>query len=303
MMSAWDVSADGSVTAFFDTSDVAITRASIQFVHSADGRHFTKPRTLPLPGGAVVASPTVVRHGSSSHLYYASSASLRARPSVSRLRTADVLFGVAEPVAPIAGVDTALSWPSFAPLASGETVVAFRDGRSVPHFAASADGKSFGDPRPIGEPGAMAAVTEIGGGTLVYTYQHPTATEPMVSYARLSHDRGATWSAPVRVASSPNVHDTSVLARADGGGDLYYIYPPDAHGFSLYRRSITAAGELGPEQRLTVSELGEPSKPRAARLPDGRVLVAFADIAARSPDLQPAVQQIVIAELAGDAPR
>ena len=204
----------------------------------------------------------------------------------------------------IAGVDWAFSWPSFIPLASGGTGLAFRDGRSIPRFASGTDGKKFVSPKTVtAKQAAMATVAELADGTLVYTYQYSTDANPMIPVAILSHDHGATWSpSPIMISDAVNTHDTSILPRADGGADLYYIYPPDDHGFSLYRRRIGADGALGTEQRLTASATGEPSKPRAIRLASGKVLVAYADIAERSPDLQPKVQQLVLAELPGDAP-
>lgn len=121
----------------------------------------------------------------------------------------------------------------------------------------------------------------------------------------LSHDRGATWSERIRVSDNANVHDTSIVRRADGAGvDFYYNYPGGTNGFSLSRRSLGVLGGLGAEERVTSVELGEPSKPSVVRRNDGRLVVAWLEIADRSDmDFAPVVQQVVVAEVASDAPR
>ncbi len=307
MGSSFAAGADGSLTIVFDRTDAAFTRSELLVAHSRDGRHFTAPEPITLPGAkpAFVASPSAVTVGAQSFLYFESAERLDVRPTLARAPLVAGRLGPVELLPPIAGVEWLQSWPKFAPLADGGLGVAFRDGRSTPFFATSADGMAFGAPNRIALAGAMPDFGQAKDGTLAFSFQLDTPTEPMVSYVRLSQNGGTSWSAPIRISPESNVHDTTILARADGGFDLYYIYPPADHrGFSLFRRALTTAGALGPEERLTSKELGEPSKPQAVRRSDGRIVVAYSEIAERAPTtFEPSVQQIVLAELTGDAPR
>lgn len=146
----------------------------------------------------------------------------------------------------------------------------------------------------------MPSAAELGNGQYAFSFQAGEMTS-MVSYVTTSPN-GTTWSTPEAVSSATNVHDTSFARRADGGLDVYFIHPTDFSGFRLFRRPLHVNGQLGAEQQLTDDALGEPSKPRAVRLPDGRVLLSYAEIAERAPSGAPIVQRIVLAELPGDAP-
>lgn len=300
--STWHVAEDGAITAVFDRADIAFSRSEIYRVRSRDGRRFTKPERMPVgtKPASLVGGPSLASSGG---MYFLSAAALQARPKISFMPKGSV---EPETVSSIPGVDGMLSWPRFRSLAEGGVGVAFRDGRSVPHFARSADGKTFDPPVIVRDAGgAMADVAEMKDGTLAFTYQQESTVDAMVSYVVLSHDGGKTWSEPIRVSDEANVHDTSAVARADGHGvDLYFIHPGGNHGFSLYRRSLGTNGELGSEERVTRPNLGEPSKPSAARRADGTVIVGWSEIAERSEiDRTPSVQRLVIAEIATDAPR
>jgi hypothetical protein len=119
----------------------------------------------------------------------------------------------------------------------------------------------------------MAKVAQMSNGTLIFTYQIPSA--PMLSYYRLSSDQ-TQWTDPALVTTqSPNVHDTNPYLREDGRIDLYYIYPIDAIGFSLWRRCVKHDGALGPEEQVVETSWGNLAKPHAHRLPSGATLLTF----------------------------
>lgn len=293
----------GEVTGFFDRSDADFTTSKILRFSSKDGRHFTRSTLTQLGASTFTAGPSLVTTTNGTHLYWATSSSLQSPSTVHRARVEGRSLLEEEALPAIPGVDWILSWPTFTNVGGG-VGVAYRDGASVPMFAASADGRTFRAAVPLSDTGgAMASVTELRGGALVYTFQRDARTEAMTSFVRISRDGGATWSKDVPVTDGVNVHDTAVIARADGrGGDLYYIYPPpSASGFVLFRRSITEAGELGVEEQVTKKDAFEPSKPSLVRLPNGHLLLAVANIAERKQGL-PVVQRLLLAELAGDAP-
>lgn len=299
---AWEVDAKGAVRGTFDRSDVAFSRSALWSFSSLDGKRFSKPRLLDVSNAALVGSPSLV----DGHLYFVSSSSIQATPTVQRWAVGAAV-SEATKLPRIAGVDWLLSWPKFQKLEDGKIAVAFRDGTSVPRFALSADGTTFALSVAVAgetEKGAMPALGEMGDGTIAFSFQQASAMESMIAYVVLSHDRGATWSERIRVSESMNVHDTAFVRRADGAGvDLYYIHPEGTHGFLLFRRSLGPHGGLGSEKRVTSAELGEPSKPSVVRRKDGRLIVAWSEIAERSEtDFTPTVQQVVLAELASDAP-
>lgn len=305
LMTAWNVGANGELRATFDRGDVELTRSALWSFTSLDGKRFSKPRLVDVSNAALVASPSFAV----GNLYFLTSTSLRATPTVRRW----AFDGAPEDARDdstelprIAGIDSMLSWPKFKVLSDGSVAVAFRDGTSVPRFATSADGTKFAPSVAVagdGERGAMPDVAEMSDGTLAFSFQEQSTGEAMISYVVLSHDRGASWSERIRVSESVNVHDTSFVARADGTGlDLYYIHPAGSHGFSLFRRALGVLGTLGPEERVTSPDLGEPSKPSIVRRKDGRLVAAWAEISERSTtDFTPVVQRIRLAELLGDA--
>ncbi len=204
----------------------------------------------------------------------------------------------------VSGVDSTLSWPRFAPHHDG-VALAFRDGNSMLRLALGDGPDDLGTPVLVhSEPGAMPVVAPFGASStmLAYAFQYPVGHEPMVSFVVMGD--GEVFGEPQRVTdSSPNVHDTALVPRVDGGLDLYYIYPFGPSGFVLHRRSLSPDGTLGVEERLTASTVGEPSKPSALRLESGRVLVAFSDITERDPStFVPIVQRVGVMLLAGEAP-
>lgn len=256
----------------------------------------------PQPPDAFVAAPSSVEVGGERWLYGARASTLQGAAALFRARLEAAGFGAAQALPAIGGVGSLLAWPRFFDLPDGRVGVAFRDGASRPRLALSADGQAFATPVTVGPPGAMADACAFADGTLLFTYQ--TEDAPMTSWLRISRDDGATWTPAQKVTeSSTNVHDTAPVRRLDGAVDLYYIYPAGGAGFSLFRRAVSAAGALGPEQQVTALEVGDTSKPGATRLRDGRLLLTWAEISARAPATgEPTEQRLWLALLSGDAP-
>lgn len=279
----------------WDRFDATYSRSTIVAVASRDLRGTTEPAALALGTSRFVANPSCV----GDLLYFARSSGLRA-PGIELARVS--VSSTNEEAVSVAAVSSLLGWPRFAAWGA-RTLVAFRDGDSVPSLAVSEDGLAFTGHVAVGPPGALANASVLGDGGLIFTYQRDIAPEPMVSFFRVSAD-GVSFGDETRVTdASPNVHDTSSLARADGGVDLYYIYPSGPRGFRLFRRAVSATGARGPEEAVTSSGLGEPSKPVAARASDGTVLLAYADIAERDGTTgEPTHQILTLARVAGDAP-
>lgn len=292
--SALSIDAQGAVTLVFDSFDRDFGFGELWITSSPNGRTFPLARPTGFTDHSFEASPSFVRGA----LYFAGADDLVSAPVLHRAGV-----GTAEPLPAVPGIDSLLSWPRLYAW-EDRVAVAFRDGASRPMLAWGDDASSFGVPVLVGPDagGALAALGVFGDGTLAYAYQHPVAAEPMVSFVRRSSD-GVTWSDPVRVTdASGNVHDTTLVARADGGLDLYYVYP-GASGFVLFRRALAPDGRLGAEERVTTDEAGEPSKPEALLLPSGRVLVAYADIAVRDGTSgEPMRQDLVLVSLPGEAP-
>lgn len=268
------------------------------------GASFSKPTPLSFPGQALAGSPSILRIGKDTWIYYMEASSVQSSAVLKRIRWSYNQWKNPETVGPIGGVASLLSWTKFYRLKDKRVAVAFRDGQSRPMVAFSKDGLRF-EPAVLVGPttgGALATLGQFGNGWLAYSYQHPVGNSPMVSYVKLSTD-GATWGAPFPVStSSTNVHDTTLVTRLDGAIDMYYIYPASTRGFVLFRRMLRKDGSMGPEQRLTADELGEPSKPEVKRLSDGRLLLMWAEISKRSPRGYPSEQRMVVAILRGDAP-
>ncbi len=293
---AFDVSAGGAVRMVLESADVAFDRIAL-FEARGDESGFGELTPMALPEAAVRASPTFVDE----ELYYESGESVWAVPTLHRV----AIDGAVTDLPTVPGVSDMLAWPRFVRTPNG-VGLAFRDGASTPSVALGPDASSLGpavavDPTPAAQP----ALAVFGDGGLAFSYQRPIGVEPMVSFFRTSAAGagGQTWSDATRVSDrSSNVHDTAFAARADGGLDAYYIYPLAPAGFVLFRRAIAPDGALGVEERLTASEVGEPSKPHAVRLPSGRVLVAFADIAERDAAGQPSVQRLGLMLVEGEAP-
>ena len=292
---AFSVAADGAVTVVFDTFDEPFTRGELWLASSPDGTRFSFPRPLGFTSHAFEVSPSFVGEA----LYFAGADEPGTPPTMYLARVADPL-----PVNAVSGVDSLLSWPRWIQAGGSTVALAFRDGASVPRFAQGASPDTVGAPVEVDpEPGALATAAVFGDGTFAFTYQHPVGTEPMVSFVRRSSD-GESWSDPVRVSdAAPNVHDTAMTPRADGGLDLYYIHPtPTSPGFVLFRRSLRADGALGEEQQLTAEDAADPSKPSALPLADGTILIAYANIAARSLTGEPTRQEITLTRVASEAP-
>ncbi len=291
--SVFSLEETGAVTLAFETFTGDFAYAELWAVRSRDGRGFPIPRPLDFTEHALEASPSFV----GTTLYFVGADDLASAPVIYR-----GAIGLPEPLPAVPGVASLLSWPRL--YAWGDRVaLAFRDGASRPMLATGDDPESLGAPVLVGPEtgGAMAALGVFGDGTLAYAYQHPEGAEPMVSFVRRSSD-GVSFTEPVRVTdASSNVHDAALVPRSDGGLDLYYIYP-GASGFVLHRRALTPDGRMGAEEQVTADGAGEPSKPSGVRLPSGRVLVAWADIAERHPTTgEPTRQDLVLASLPAEA--
>lgn len=281
-----------AVTVVFERFDEPFTVGRL-YAATSTGGAFSDPVELSVGSLALRGGPS--SFGDS--LYFIESASINARASVSRARFEDGAFSPAEPLPAIAGVDSLLSWPRFVPLADDRVAVVFRDGAGRGRYGFSEDGLAFDDfdtfdPGPLAQP-------ELGrhaDGSLVFTFQMPVGNEPMISFVR--HGENV-----VRLStSSSNVHDARIFNRADGGLDIYYIYPLGPPGFSIFRRSLALDGTLGPEQQLTISSLGDATKPSPQRLPDGGILLLYAEITRRAPQGYPSEQILRALWIRGDAP-
>lgn len=313
MLSSLSVNEDGSILVVFDRSDEELSSGKVFVSRSHDGAAFSKPRALPVgakEAGAVepslVMNPSLVRTTAGAFMYYTTSESLDGDASVFRRPLSSAGFGEPEAVGPIEQGSWLLSWPIFHARTDGTVGLAYRTAHGTATYATSSDGVTFSPTRavPRADLAAMADAAELGNGGVAYTYQQGPMTQ-MVSYVTTSVAT-TSWSERQVVSDAANVHDTSMCRRADGGLDLYYIHPSvDAGfpaGFRLFRRALHPDGRLGPEERITAAELGEPSKPRALRLSNGRVLVSYAQIAKRGTGGAPLVQRIVLAQLPGEAP-
>ncbi len=293
--SALSIDEEGAVTLVFDSFGRAFTYGELWSARSTDGRSMPIPRPIGFTGRELEASPSLVR-GS---LYFAAANDVTSAPALYR-----GVVGAPEMLPDVPGVTTLLSWPRLAAW-EDRVVIAFRDGASRAMLAAGDDATSFGAPVQVGpdEGVALASVGVFGDGSRAYAYQHPVGAERMVSFVRRSSD-AATWSDPVRVSdASSNVHDTGFVARADGGLDLYYVYPAGLRGFVLFRRALMPDGTMGAEEQVSALDALEPSKPSGLRLPSGRVLVAFADIAERGgAGGEPTRQDLVLTSLPSEAP-
>lgn len=294
----------GTSYAIFESFDTDFTKGELFLSSATKGAPFSTPKKLTLSNRAIVASPSVIVWQGVRWLYFIESDGDFTNHTLKRAKIIQGTIQPAEAIDAIQGIDSLLSWPKFYTW-KDKVAVAFRNGQNQPMLNKSDDGKRFGTPSLAGPStgGAMATLGVMVDGTLVYTYQHPAANAAMISFVRLSQD-GKGWSPPTKVsAKSNNVHDTTILPRPEGGADLYYIYPKGPVGFVLFRRYVSPTGVLGPEQQLTDSRLGEPSKPEAHRLPDGRILLAWSEISKRAPNGQPSEQIFQLTYLVGDAPQ
>jgi hypothetical protein len=293
------------VSLVFDHFDAAFTSGQLRrttlTITGGAITSFSPPVALSLGSSTFLGSPSIVTASGTPWLYYVRSAAPQASAQLLRCQAGP--SGCAAPsVVVSAPAMTLLSWPRLIALPDGRLAAAFRDAQSRPTIALSTDGTSFGGGHAVGPPGAMPALGVFQDGTLAFTYQTQSTAAPMTSWVTLSKD-GASWSAPQRVTTqSGNVHDTALVDRLDGQLELYYIYPAGALGFVLFRRALASDGVLGPEQQVTASAVGEVSKPAAARLPDGRLLLSWAQISARDPQQGWPTQQLLCAAVvSGDA--
>ncbi len=263
------------------------------------GKAGQTPKPLTLVNAPIVASATTLTLGGKNFLYFAAANDLHSLPLLYR---AEMLNGVPGPIESVTvpGVASLMSWPRFTANPDGSVSVAFRDANSVPRWTTSRDGKTFAVATQMAEPGAMAASAAFPSGGFAFSYQQGNGT--MTSFVRVSK-AGAQWSPPIRITdASDNVHDTTIVARQDGGLDLYYIYTsPTEPYFSLYRRSLSEGGALGAEQRLSTSADGELNKPQVTRKADGSLVVSAVSVT-RDASGMIDTQTLVTFSLNSDAP-
>lgn len=286
----------GAVVVAWDRFAPDFRTSRVWAIRAPDLARATAPAELALGSDALVAAPSCA----GDFMYFTRARSITARATVARVRVEGP--GEPEAVGAPAELASTLGWPRVTRWGA-RVALAFRDGQSVPRLALADDGLAFGSSAEVAAPGALANAGDLGGGSLLFSYQRPVAAEPMVSFFRITSD-GVTFGPEERVTtSSPNVHDASAVPRAKGGVDLYYIYPSGPRGFTLFRRAVAPTGALGPEEVVTTPGLGEPSKPVATRAPDGTILLAYADITARAPTTgEPTRQAMTLARLATEAP-
>ncbi len=285
-----------AVTVVYERFDEPFTLGRLHTSTSTDGSTFAPPRALEgLGSHALRGGPSSVANA----LYFIEADSTGGPAFVSRA----LGLAAAQLLPAISGVDSILSWPRFLGLAGGRSAVVFRDGRGRGHVGFSDDGLTFDDfTTPEVGPLAQAELGQHPDGSFVFTFQTPVGNEPMISFVRLSAD-AVQWDTAFRLSTaSSNVHDARVFRRSDGGLDIYYIYPLGLPGFSIFRRSISVGGELGPEEQVTTSELGDATKPAPQRLSDGRILLLYAEITRRAPQGYPSEQILRALWIRGDAP-
>jgi hypothetical protein len=293
---------DGGLLVVWERFDQAFSRGRLWSARSATGRDWTAPAELEFGAAALQASPSLVARAGGADLYLVRSAGIYAAAEPVAVPYADGAFGAVEPLAPVAGLDSLLSWPRFIAAGADGTALALRSGTGHPAVAFAADGRDFAPVQTVAARAvAMPALGRFAGGGYAYTFQTGSGGD-MSAWFSLSAD-GSDWSEPQPVTSaSSNVHDTALLNRGDGAIDLYYIYPRPPAGFCLHRRRLAADGSLGAEQQVTRPAVGEVSKPAALALPDGRRLLLWATITQRSQNGQPSEQIIHATTLYGDAP-
>lgn len=138
-------------------------------------------------------------------------------------------------------------------------------------YAFSDEGRSFGSGAVIAENAQMIRSGFFRSGTWAFIYQVGHGRD-MMDYVILSKDQGGTFTKPLPVSQSPNVHDPVLLQRADGDIDAYYVVWQTNVGFALFRRHLNELGQFGPEERLSPEGMVV-DKPFALRLKSGKIFV------------------------------
>lgn len=253
--------------------------------------------------GALVGSPSWVKRGTNTELYFLAAGDLESAPRMYRSTFSGNRLSAPTAVALPPGVASMTSWPKVVGDGGDQPLMIYRDATGLIHLAASRDGSRFQDTGVLFPQGAMHTLARSPNGTIAVGYQQGQMVQ-MHSLVTISRD-GRRFSAPLELAPwSPNVHDATLLPRADGRGfDAYFIANDGGPGFSLFRRQVREDGSLGATQRLTsAAETGEASKPSVVRLPGGGVRLVVAQIAQRAPTGEPSVQRFLGATLPGDVP-
>lgn len=157
-------------------------------------------------------------------------------------------------------------------------------------FSLSNDGLNFDSPVEIGSGGAMPALAMFSSNELIYTFQTRFVSKIMSSkqqqksgmrtHFRLSSNDGANWGDPIPITTRvEGVHDASPIQRRDGNVDVYYssIDSQENDVFSLWRRCVSTAGKLGPEELVVDKKFGNIAKASLHRLSDGSLLLTFVE--------------------------
>lgn len=293
----------GETDIVFESFDAAFSQSALFRVVVSESGVFSTPEPLPLASATFVSTPSAVRLGATSFLYFTVASQLGGGLEIRRCRYAAGACDALENVGPIPGTYGLQSFPRFSAHPSGRVLVAFHDPNGRPSFARSEDGLAFSTPVPLdAAPRALAHTAAFADGTIAFAHQ--TGAVPQLTRVLLSSDLGATWTPPILVTeASMNVHDNDMLLRLDGDLDVAYIYPAESFGFSVFRRALGSDGSLGPEERLSFAAAGDATKPSASRLPDCRVLLTYAEITARDVNGNPTAQRLGAQILSGDAPR
>lgn len=284
----------------FERSDLELTSGCLRFRDSSGGRVYGTVQNLTLGNRQIYGAPSAIEIDGRSFLYYVATDSLQALLSLERRELRGLEFGEAEIVS--APSMTLLSWPRFLACGDGKLALAYREGSA--RLVVSDDPLNFSSPGTItSERIAQPHVGRFGDGSLIYAFQSKGGDAPMLSCFSIQESTGA-WGRPKRISEeSSNVHDCTFLTRHDGDVDAYYIYPAGPHGFSLFRRAISRTGDLGPEQQLTDASVGDTTKPMAARLETGSIILTYARTLERAPQGWITQQQLFAFVLHKDARR
>ncbi len=285
------LTSDGSMTLVYESFQQDRSFSELWIITSPDGRRAALPRPIGLITDPYEASPSFL----DGTLHFIGADALLAAPTLFRER-----LGRGEPLPSIEGVGTIDSAPRLHRWGDRVAVV-FRDGAARPMFAVGASASSFETPLALSEePVGSAALGIFADGTLAYAYEHPVG-EAVLAFVLRSSD-GVQFTDPVPISDAiGDVHDTALVARADGGLDLYYVVMQEAGNAALFRRAYFADGAMGVEERVTLDTVGDLKRPQGVRLASGRVVIAFVDIYGRGPTGEPTRQQLVLTSLPGEA--
>ncbi len=252
--SALSLGSDGSLRYAFETDDQSGGGAELWIASSADAAHVALPQPFGFTDRMLEAMPSYAGE----ELYFWAGDDPTAPPTLYR---ADQLAPTALPA--IDGVSSFAARPRLAAVSVG-LAVAFVDAGGQAMLTLGADASSFETPRTVSSGATRAVVAGFGDGSLAYAVEDAAGVS-----VRRSPD-GVSFTDPATVNDAG--HDPALVRRADGGLDVYYV----ASGL-LQRRALMPDGTMGAEEQVTSDAFGQPILPCGIPLPDGRVLVSFAE--------------------------